>query len=524
MAMRLIILHYHLRPGGIRRIIELATPELVRHFGGALRQVVIATGETGDPKWKEDFVHQLDGTSVEFFVERAFGYLSEQRATVPELTKRIRLGLDCLLKGSENERSICWAHNLGVGRNLIFTRELSRACERRGLPLLAHHHDWWFDNRWLRWPQMRRFGCRTLMTAARTVFPPATHIRHLTINQADARLLKRHFGKRVAWLPNLTENSALPSPARVTRARNWLREKLPEPDAPIWILPCRLLRRKNVAEALLLTRWLRPMAWLVTTGGVSSAEERAYLNRLESAARQNKWPVRIGVLAEGRAGQPSVSELLAVSECVLLTSAQEGFGLPYLEAAVARRPLIARALPNIAPDLARFGFRFPQYYQEVLIPPGVFNWEAEVRRQHELFQRWQRQLPRASRPLAGIPFLLRCAPAPEPVPFSRLTLTAQLEILTLPASESWERCIQLNPFLAEWKERATKGALEISRWPRCAGDYLSGAAYARRWAAALARQVPKASNSASAIAAQQDFISWKLRPEYLYPLLWATKT
>ncbi|OYV85625.1 MAG: hypothetical protein B7Z73_13210, partial [Planctomycetia bacterium 21-64-5] len=39
----------------------------------------------------------------------------------------------------------------------------------------------------------------------------------------------------------------------------WLSEQLGD-DAPVWLMPCRLLRRKNLAEALLLARWLRPEA------------------------------------------------------------------------------------------------------------------------------------------------------------------------------------------------------------------------------------------------------------------------
>ena len=103
----------------------------------------------------------------------------------------------------------------------------------------------------------------------------------------------------------------------------------------MWLLPCRLLRRKNIAEALLLTRWLRPEAWLVTTGGVSSAEEQAYADGLAAAAQTHGWRLRLGILHGDESQKPSVPELLAASEAVLLTSLQEGFGLPYLEAAAA---------------------------------------------------------------------------------------------------------------------------------------------------------------------------------------------
>jgi glycosyltransferase involved in cell wall biosynthesis len=64
---------------------------------------------------------------------------------------------------------------------------------------------------------------------------------------------------------------------------------------------------------------------------------------------------------------------MGISEAVLLTSIQEGFGLPYLEAAAARRPLVARALPNIAPDCASSGFAFPSATPRSWFIPPCLN-------------------------------------------------------------------------------------------------------------------------------------------------------
>lgn len=519
-AVKLIIVHYHLRPGGIRRIIELATPHLLRQLGGPASEVVLAVGEADDDKWNAQFQALLGATPLELFVEPALGYFSEQRRQPKAIRQRIHAALEVLLAGASGGNTVVWAHNLGIARNLILTRELTAACERRGAPLLAHHHDWWFDNRWSRWPEMRRCGVRTLAQAAVTVFPAAKHLRHLTINHADAHILEPHLRGRVTWLPNLTERTPPPAPARVRAAFDWLQGKLGDHGAPVWILPCRLLRRKNIAEALLLTRWLRPEAWLVTTGGVSSADEQAYARKLEAAARQHHWRLRLGVLAGDEVGKPAVPELVAASECVMLTSIQEGFGLPYLEAAATRRPLIARAIPNIAPDLEQFGFKFPQCYGEVLVPAELFDWPAEVQRQTRLFAAWKNRLPRTCRSLAGEPAVLRHGARPAPVPFSRLTLTAQLEVLAHPARESWERCAPLNPFLVAWRKRASAGRLQVTPWPSTADGWLSGPAYARRWAEALAGKARKVPDARNAFAAQQDFIACKLGAEYLYPLLW----
>ena len=522
--MKLFIVHYHLRPGGVRRIIELATPQIVDGFEGAITSVTLATGEAPDRKWREMFLKSMRAVPVEFFLEPAFGYASEQQRASILLQQAIQRGLKKLLEPLDSNEALVWAHNLGLARNLLLTKELVRACDRRGLPLIAHHHDWWFDNRWLRWPELRRAGFRALNASAQAVFGSA-HIRHAAINQLDAALLQKHFGPRATWLPNLTERAPQPPARRVRQARHWLRSQLGGKKAPVWILPCRMLRRKNIAEALLLKRWLRPEAWLVTAGGVSSADEQAYYDKLDAAARAHHWRLRLGVLAGDESRKPSVAELLAASEAVLLTSIQEGFGLPFLEAAGAGRALIGRNLPNVAPDLARFGFRFPQAYDEIVVHPSLFDFEGEHRRQQRLFERWKGQLPRVCRQWAGRPAMLATGKEPGPVPFSRLTLTAQLEVLAQPATYSWKRCASLNPFLIEWRHRAEAGKLELTPWPHGAEKWLSGKAYAERFREALDYTPWRTTGvRAAAIAAQEEFIRLKLAAPYLYPLLWNRET
>jgi len=285
-----------------------------------------------------------------------------------------------------------------------------------------------------------------------------------------------------------------------------------------------LLRRKNVAEALLLARWLRPEAWLITTGGASSDDQRIYFQRLQEAAERNRWRLRLGLLQGNEPDQPGVAELLSSSEVVMLTSVQEGFGLPYLEAVAAGRPLIARRIPNISPDLDQFGFRFAHSYADILVDPSTFDWAAEYERQARLFLSWKSQLPRSCRMWAGQPLLLAAGARPRPVAFSRLTLTAQLEILAVPAEASWRLCAPLNPFLPGWRKLAARGQLATTTWPETADAWLSGPAYARRFAQ-IARNVPgKAPAVGAACAAQEQFIRVKVASENLFPLLWAKDT
>jgi len=518
-CVKLLVVHNHFRPGGVRRVIELATPHLLRAAKPGFDEVVLVGGEAPDEAWWRRFAGQAAPARATGAFDRSLGYWSERRARPDAMRRRIRNLLESLIPAGRE--CVVWAHNQSLGRNLILTQELQRLCAERRVKLVLHHHDWWFDNRWQRWPEMRAAGFRTLKTVAQVILGTPPNVRHATINRRDSRILEAQIRKQAGWLPNPTDTGAAASRQDTRRARQWLAAKLDD-DAPVWLLPCRLLRRKNVAEALLITRWLRPESWLVSTGGTSSAEEEAYASVLDQTARQQGWRLRLSILAGSEERTPRVSELLAASEAVLLTSLQEGFGLPYLEAAAARRPLIARALPNIMPDLRRFGFRFPHTYDELMVAPSLFDWKKERGRQERLFSAWLRRIPANRRRLAGVPELL--AGDRAPLPFSRLTLTAQLEVLSRPVEESWEACARLNPFFVAWRQLAGEGRLASVNWPAKATQYLSGEAYARRWNRLLATQNARPEGDGVALAAQDQFIRERLMAANLFPLTWNTRT
>ena len=520
--MTLVILHSHFRPGGVRRVIELATPHLVANWPERVHSVVLATGEAPDAAWLRSFRAHLPSTPVKVLVQPAFGYASELKSEAKTIRRHVLDGLLELLRVTRHDESLIWAHNLGLGRNLHLARELTFTCHCCNIPLIAHHHDWWFENRWHHFTAMRNSGFRKLPTVARAVLAGSPHIAHAAINQADATVLKKHFPGLAGWLPNPVESVAPPPAARVRAARTWLSQQLGE-AAPVWLVPCRLLRRKNIAEALLLTRWLRSDAWLVTTGGVSSAEEQPYADALIAAAKAQGWRLRLGILQGDESQKPTLPELFGASEAILLTSVQEGFGLPYLEAAALRRPLLARELPNIAPDLAKFGFNFPQCYREVQVEPVLFDWHAERDRQKRRFAAWKNLMPRAAAKLMGQPAVLAVGEEPSPVPFSRLTLAAQLEVLAQPVAQSWERCAPLNPFLRTWRKRAAAGQLRTSAWPRSAARWLGGRAYVRRFLELVPPLLAPRPRAGAPQAAQAEFLRQKLRAENRYPLLWNSR-
>ena len=133
-------------------------------------------------------------------------------------------------------------------------------------------------------------------------------------------------------------------------------------------------------------------------------------------------------------------------------------------------------------------------------------------------------MPSAAARLAGKPAVLAAGEPPCPVPFSRLTLTAQLEVLAQPLERSWEHCATLNPFLKAWRKQAVARRLRASPWPRSAARWLGGRAYARRFLQLVPPILSQAPRAGASQAAQAEFLRQKLRADHLYPLLWNSRT
>lgn len=512
-ARQLVVAHYHWRPGGVRRVVETALPALAAT--GEFSGITLATGEAPDEAWLTRLRGATGGVPVHLEVQREFLYWSELAPAREALAARLESTATDLLARCGAADAVLWAHNLALGRNAPLASGWSRAASATGATFLLHHHDFFFDNRWMRWPEMKAAGVSSMSGAAAAVFPDGPRVAHLAINRSDHRLLASAFGPRALWLPNPVTAPRHPADGE-REARSWLAARTGS-AAPYWLLPCRLLRRKNVAEALLLARWLRPGARLVTTGGPTSADEEPYAARLRAAASKHRWPLHLAVLA-GRSDAPPVSALIAGAEVVVLSSLQEGFGLPYLEAAAAGRPLVARALANVLPDLLGLGLKAPTVYREVMVPRDLFDGERERMRRRELWLHWREGLPREVQEMAGEPPWLTSEE--EAVPFGRLTLTAQEEVLVHDDAVLRSALDAANPDLGAWP----RGEAE---WPVAglsteAEAALSTARFARNFLAAIkaASDAPAVSDDAPGRVLDA-FLADRLRGDNLYPLVFS---
>lgn len=136
---------------------------------------------------------------------------------------------------------------------------------------------------------------------------------------------------------------------------------------PLMLLPSRITRRKNIEFAVRVTAELRrhrPDAVLVVTGppGPHNPANAQYLQELRHLRESLDLSGRVHFLHEqGEGGTPLhlsdgvIADFYRLADLLLFPSFREGFGIPVLEAGLARLPVFAADIPPVresAGDLA----------------------------------------------------------------------------------------------------------------------------------------------------------------------------
>lgn len=223
--------------------------------------------------------------------------------------------------------------DLVVVENLL-TIPLNRPASRvvagvlRGRPALLHHHDppWHRD----------RFAHVTELPAQ----DPAW--RHVAISRlAAAELAERGIQSDVVYnaielddAPGQGDGAALRSRLGVDQRR------------PLLLHPVRAIGRKDVPRALALATAVDGTYWL------PGPAEEGYGPTLDAVLADATVPVlRMPFAHDERAAA------YAAADAVLYPSTWEGFGIPPLEAAVRRRPVVVGDYP-VAAELRALGFRW----------------------------------------------------------------------------------------------------------------------------------------------------------------------
>lgn len=183
--------------------------------------------------------------------------------------------------------------------------------------------------------------------------------------------------KKIIYLPNGIEKK----PFFETLTKNQeelLRMKLNIPlKSKILLFPVRVVPRKNIEEAILLTCLLREKTGkdyiLVISGRIDKNDLQgiAYYKKLKKLTAKINFPVIFtkGILPPereydsfGKISQFSIADLYRISEAIVSTSLREGFGYFFLECWFAKRIIIGRRLSEVIDDFEKQGLDFSFLY------------------------------------------------------------------------------------------------------------------------------------------------------------------
>jgi glycosyltransferase involved in cell wall biosynthesis len=118
---------------------------------------------------------------------------------------------------------------------------------------------------------------------------------------------------------------------------------------PLLLLPVRMTRRKRIEiaiDALAALRRAHPRAALVVTGGPGAHNPLNVAYERELAARAGPG-VHLLHAERIRIGVRELADLYGLADALVLPSANEGFGLPMLEAGLRRLPIICSDIPAL---------------------------------------------------------------------------------------------------------------------------------------------------------------------------------
>jgi FMN phosphatase YigB (HAD superfamily)/glycosyltransferase involved in cell wall biosynthesis len=317
--MRVAIVHYHLQPGGVTRVIESASQVLT---AASVPHVILCSE-----------------------VIPALGYLTSTTTTVAELTDSLITAATEALGGAPD---LWHFHNHSLGKNILIPGVISQLAAT-GARLVLQIHDLAEQGRPDNFP---------LIADCPELHPFSPRIRYAFLNSRD---LKRFTN---AGLPagnaSLLANPILPRTCHPASSA-----------PPILFAPIRGIRRKNLGELILLATLAPSGTRLAISRQPTNPLARPVHDTWQKFTEKLRLPVEFDVVDRSVPATHSSSSFdswVAHATHFVTTSVSEGFGLPFLEAAAYGKPLIGRNLSHLTTEFAAHGIRCGRLYDRILVP------------------------------------------------------------------------------------------------------------------------------------------------------------
>lgn len=331
--MRVAIVHYHLQPGGVTSVIHSAVAALSR---AGIASVVL-TGEAGN--------HPLDSATREI---PGLGYLDRRGDfTAAVLIDALRHAAAEALGGPPD---LWHFHNHSLGKNCLLPDVVAQLADE-GERLVLQIHDLAEDGRPANYP---------LIAGRDHLYPIAPGIHYTFLNRRDRDVFT------AAGLPPECA-TVLPNPVVADPSTTTLDASRPA----ILFAPIRGIRRKNLGELVLLAALSPPNCAFAISRAPTNPAARPIHETWQRFARSHGFRIEFDVVDQFAPAADATADFASWIDHAthfVTTSVAEGFGLPFLEAVAAGKPLIGRDLPMLTAELEGHGIHAGRLYQRILVP------------------------------------------------------------------------------------------------------------------------------------------------------------
>ncbi len=336
--MKFALLHYSTWPemGGVENVVR-DQANMLRRAG---HQVKVLTGTGLDLEEGYEFV-LMPELSPEFELHKSVNAVLT-RGQSDQSFSQYRSALVEALKNVLADVDVTIVHNIFTMHvNLALTRALHDLAPTH--KMIAWTHDLTATNSDYALPNPTQPPWNLM----RTNSPDVTYIATSDLRAAE---MKTHL--KLPTLPQVIPNMV--DPARLFLLTPEMRESLVSLTIPwrdfVFFLPAKVMVRKNIDFAIEVVKKLRaegrnPLL-LITGAKVSNSPASEHYGTFLRQSLPDELKSHVVFVSDFFAIQDdTLRDLYLMSDCLLFPSRQEGFGLPILEAAMFRLPVLCHDIP-----------------------------------------------------------------------------------------------------------------------------------------------------------------------------------
>jgi glycosyltransferase involved in cell wall biosynthesis len=277
-------------------------------------------------------------------------------------------------------------HNHALGKNVSWPGAIERLAQR-GYRLLLQIHDFVEDFRPVNYRHLARaWNTDYPHQLAHKQYPQGPGIHYAVLTRRDQQLLTLTGvpKARLHTLPNPVGEFVGLKPQGEVASR--VRSELGLPaEAKLVLYPVRGIRRKNLGEFLLHAALSPADTWHAITLAPQNPLEMPSFERWQALADE----LELRALFDTCGGGPSqFLDALAAADLLITTSVAEGFGMVYLEAWMAGKPLIGRDLPAITHEFKSAGLQLDALYQTLDVPLELLEHRDSLAEALQLAYEW----------------------------------------------------------------------------------------------------------------------------------------